>query len=157
MLFHTCQSCGVRFTKPNNPNRPYQFCSNACTGKSLRTEKIKADCAICGNPYDVWPYQIRNGRKACSKKCGDKARDFGKTSEARRVRASKAYREWREAVFNRDGYKCQCCGVIGGKLNADHIKRFSDHPELRLSIENGRTLCVRCHLNTATFGNRKSR
>jgi 5-methylcytosine-specific restriction endonuclease McrA len=55
------------------------------------------------------------------------------------------YQNWRTAVFERDGYTCQKCGKHGGELNAHHIKRYSDHPELRLDIDNGITLCKECH------------
>lgn len=36
--------------------------------------------------------------------------------------------------------------------NADHIKSFKDHPELRTDLQNGRTLCVDCHRKTDTYG-----
>lgn len=49
---------------------------------------------------------------------------------------------------------CNTCQK-GGKLNADHIKRFADFPTLRLDISNGRTLCECCHRQTTTFGNKK--
>lgn len=78
------------------------------------------------------------------------------------IRKSLEYKLWREAVFKRDGYTCVWCFRKGGRfkgkkaviLNADHIKRFADYPELRFAIDNGRTLCVECHRTTDTYGSK---
>lgn len=55
------------------------------------------------------------------------------------------YVDWRKKVFERDNYKCQKCGVRGGDLNAHHILSYKDHPSERINIQNGITLCEKCH------------
>lgn len=80
----------------------------------------------------------------------------GITPANKKIRTSTEYAEWREKVFARDGYLCVFGGKDhGNKLEADHIKPFANHPELRLDIDNGRTLCRDCHRKTPTWGRRK--
>lgn len=76
----------------------------------------------------------------------------GKTARHEAIRHSMNYREWRKSVFERDNYTCQECKERGGKLNADHIKPFAIHTELRFELSNGRTLCEDCHKKTDTYG-----
>lgn len=56
------------------------------------------------------------------------------------------YAEWRKRVFSRDKHKCQMpkCGYKRA-LNAHHIVRWSDAAYLRFDINNGITLCWKCH------------
>lgn len=69
------------------------------------------------------------------------------------LRKTLEYKLWREAVYKRDNFTCVLCGSDkSGNLEADHIKSFSSHPELRFAIDNGRTLCRECHRKTDTFG-----
>jgi len=68
------------------------------------------------------------------------------------LRKTLEYKEWRKAVLKKDGYRCFDCGVLGGRLQADHIYRFSDYPRLRLDLNNGRALCADCHRKTLNYG-----
>lgn len=69
----------------------------------------------------------------------------GITPENSRIRHSVEYKEWRKKVFERDDYTCQCCGKRGGTLHAHHKQPFCSNKELRLDVENGITLCDKCH------------
>ena len=66
------------------------------------------------------------------------------------LRSSLEYRQWRDAVFQRDGYLCVDCGD-GGYLEAHHIKAFADYPDLRFDLTNGKTLCIKCHAKTDNY------
>jgi len=57
----------------------------------------------------------------------------------------KRYRNWRKKIFERDRYKCQECGKVGGFLQAHHIKMKYKFPELLFDLLNGITLCYNCH------------
>lgn len=121
---------------------------------------------ICGNKHTAYASNLVRGK---TKSCGCLSRELsskansgknshwwkgGVSSENIKFRASIEYRLWREAIFARDGWICVHCGQRGGKLNADHIKPFSQFPELRLALDNGRTLCEKCHRKTPTFGSK---
>jgi 5-methylcytosine-specific restriction endonuclease McrA len=54
------------------------------------------------------------------------------------------YAAWRQAVYERDGFRCQECGGEG-PLNAHHVRSWAGFPELRFDVENGITLCLACH------------
>ena len=71
-----------------------------------------------------------------------------------RLRSTKEYIKWSREVKERDGYKCQWCGLVDKSNHADHIIPFAYFPELRLSLDNGRTLCAKCHRRTETYGNK---
>ena len=75
-------------------------------------------------------------------------------AKLKKPRCTDECKEWRKAIFARDNYTCQLCGKCGGTLQADHILPYCTHPELRLDLNNGRTLCVECHKKTPTYGSK---
>ena len=54
-------------------------------------------------------------------------------------------RNWRDAVLQRDGCKCVHCGATS-ELHAHHIIPWASEPMLRVSLDNGVTLCQPCHV-----------
>jgi len=65
---------------------------------------------------------------------------------------------WKEAVLKRDQYKCQGSGELHtNKLHVHHIKNFIVFPELRFVVDNGLTLCWKCHALTLDYGVKHNR
>ncbi len=78
--------------------------------------------------------------------------DLGQSKkEMKRARRSAEMRIAKQATLIRDGHKCVLCGRTTD-LVVDHIKPFSIHPELRVALDNLRTLCMPCHRKTDTYG-----
>lgn len=75
----------------------------------------------------------------------------GITPENNKLRNSPKARDWRRIIFIRDGFTCQVCKNVGGKLQAHHIKSWAKYPKLRFEISNGITLCEECHKLTDNY------
>lgn len=61
-------------------------------------------------------------------------------------RMIEGYDQWRDSVYERDSYTCQCCSEKGGRLCAHHKNNYASFPEQRLDKANGITLCEECHV-----------
>lgn len=115
--------------------------------------KISVRCK-CGNIYNTVVNEFKHGNKLQCNNCGIQLKSGenshmwkgGITTENETIRKSRKYINWRKKVFERDSYTCQCCGdSSGGNLQAHHIKNFSEFPDIRFELDNGITLCNKCH------------
>ena len=86
----------------------------------------------------------------------------------KRIREMPEYKQWRSDVFQRDNWTCQTCGKRGCYLTVHHIKSF--HSIIRENkittteearkckelwdINNGVTLCEKCHKLTDNYKGR---
>jgi 5-methylcytosine-specific restriction endonuclease McrA len=127
--------CSPRLVKKNKLVR----CAGCGVERRLNERKgvYQKRCQSCAN-------QVKGG-------AGNANWKGGITPANKKIRASEEYKQWREAVFRRDRFTCVWCGQKGGALHADHIKPFANYPKLRLTVSNGRTLCVECHKKTPTY------
>jgi 5-methylcytosine-specific restriction endonuclease McrA len=147
------------------PNHRRGFC-NDCF-KQYRTPNLVSLCCL----YCKKEFRDREckQRKYCSRRCTDLHKRVtqaggnshfwqgGITAETRRLRSSAQYKQWRDAVFARDGYACVVCDrkrKPGDRveLEADHIRSWAEFPELRFEVSNGQTLCKECHKRTLSYG-----
>lgn len=53
--------------------------------------------------------------------------------------------EWAKNIKIRDNYICQICHKYGIPLNSHHLNSWDLFIEQRYDLDNGITLCVRCH------------
>lgn len=81
------------------------------------------------------------------------------------------FRQWRSDIFTRDNFTCVLCGKRGGKIQVDHIEPLSYILKINniksledsincselWNINNGRTLCIKCHQKTDTYGGKANK
>jgi len=137
---HRCISCGAKKTGEklrHTYSEVYDyFKDNGCVLLSLEyidnISPLNYICE-CGRESKITFSNFKNGNSC--KRCGY-AKITGKNNynwnpnktDEERIRDSiikrnyPEYKQWRTDVFERDNYNCQCCGVIGGTLNAHHLE-----------------------------------
>lgn len=153
-----CPVCGSVFRA--NGKACKKSCSKLLHGitakRNFRSKKFEKSrlksCVICNQEFRKY-----YAKKTCSIVClrthrsirqkGEKSHLWrgGKTSEASLIRGSLNYAIWRDSIYLRDNYTCAMCLKRGARLAAHHIKQFAKHPELRMDVNNGITLCWDCH------------
>lgn len=152
----TCQWCKKIYIMKKTKSTQ-KFCSEICFNKFQTGENNpnwqggKPKCKTCSKIIK-WH---REYCKNCYKKENHHWWKGGITKENTLIRTSIPYKKWRLKVFERDGYTCRICFIKGGLLHADHIKPFALFPELRLDINNGRTVHAECHKITESYLNNK--
>lgn len=68
----------------------------------------------------------------------------GRTEMARKLRRTKEYVHWVNAVKSNADNKCEICGAFEN-LQAHHIKGIWKAPDLIFDVANGQCLCEKCH------------
>ena len=123
-------------------------------------EKFIIQCSQCGEDLEpMTQYQIdQYEHHFCCTECrnewisenlsGENSPNYNPdlTDEERFAnRDYPKYKQWRNEVYKRDYYTCQCCGKHGSDIEAHHINGHNWDKEHRTDIDNGITLCTDCH------------
>lgn len=133
-----CNFCGDVFeTKESLSDQ--QFCSRECFYEHRR-QRETVTCDSCGGTFERIPSAVRE-HNYCSWDCYDEQRP----ENLHPLKNSDAMKAWSREVKRRDGYECQECGTTGARLNSHHITPVKEDRDKALDIDNGITLCLKCH------------
>ena len=160
---HFCNTeCYGKWCSKNRiaKNHP-MFGKEGLKGKNNpKYNRIECKCDYCHKEISVSNYNYKkHKRNFCSTECHSKWMSEnikGKNhpsynpnitdEEREKGRFGIGIPQWREEVYKRDKFTCQCCGDNhGGNLNAHHLNGYNFDKEHRTDINNGITLCKTCH------------
>ena len=143
--FYECGNCNEEI---GESDRHYTSNGKAyCVECSFRLGFIDSDefldsisFVVCGYEAGINP---SNGRIEVKRKDGY----FSWEMSPSQLRRTSQYQRWRKSVLERDGHMCQDCKnpKKRTRLHAHHIKPFAKHEKLRFCVDNGITLCAKCH------------
>lgn len=148
---HKCVDCGKEYTSGNKDSKLCNKCYHKIVGLNGRNNLIKKNANQYGknnHMYGVHRYGKENPNY-----------NPVKTDEERESqRCLQGYEQWRDSVYERDKYTCQCCGYDKGHtLNAHHLDGYNWCVEKRTDVSNGITLCKDCHISFhKMFGNKNN-
>ena len=120
--------------------KSYWWCQCDCGNPELKsisgTHLINGSIVTCSNPIHKTKENNPNWKG-------------GITPERMCARSTVEYEKWREEVYKKDWYTCQCCGKSKNiNKQAHHLVNFARNEDLRYDVENGITLCEDCHYTT---------
>ncbi len=144
---HTCQWCGVVF---HDKGSDRVYCSPACRHEGIRRIR-RYTCQTCGETFDAYPRraETRRGGPFCSLRCAGE--HISKTQRGpahpgwkggiTQIKYPREYYRIRKSIVERDGRRCQVCGISRRGLVVHHIDEdiTNNHPC------NLVTVCPRCH------------
>lgn len=163
-----CKNCGIKkelkeFVKSEiyKGKQYYRHKCKECLNKSLRTGKPNKGRFKKGEtPWLGKKHSKETKKKISLAQIGKKQsielieKRISKIRGQRRKQtrhSSRKYWEWRDAVKEKDGWKCQHCGMTEkNKLHAHHVIPWKENKNKRFDIENGLTLCKNCHAKEET-------
>jgi hypothetical protein len=145
--YFSSKNCELLSKEYNGSLLPLKFkCKcGSVVEKSLARFKDNPKCSECTSKHLS---SLRKGNKVYGRPGKLHPQwDHSKTYEEREQgRLFPEYKIWRNKVFERDDYTCQCCGdKKGGNLNAHHLDGYDWDIINRFSAHNGITLCDICH------------
>lgn len=129
--------------KTQNQNRVYWDCLCSCGNECTVSEDklVSGNNQTCGNRLIHYSGSNNGNWKG------------GITPQLVSERTSSQYNNWRDEVYKKDWYTCQCCGKSKNiNKNAHHIYNFSDYEDKRYLLSNGILLCDECHSATIPTG-----
>lgn len=142
-----CLECNKSFIVQDYS--PAKFCSWKCKIKNQSFKIIKLNCKNCNKEFSKKEHKIGNNN-FCSHKCSidyNKGENHYEWKPLKHLTHRKsAFKKWGKIIKERDKYQCQLCPENRKELlEAHHIKTKELYPELEFNIDNGITLCLKCH------------